>query len=41
MDDLQLALGQHPIGEPLVLTILRAGQRLEVVTHPGELPEEA
>ncbi len=41
MDDLQLALGQHAIGEPLVLVILRGGQRMDVVTHPGELPEEA
>jgi S1-C subfamily serine protease len=41
MDDLQLALGQHAIGEPLVLVILRGGQRMDVVTHPAELPEEA
>jgi len=41
MDDLQLALGQHAIGDPLVLIILRDGQRLEVITHPAELPGEA
>jgi len=40
MDDLQLALGQHTIGEPLVLGVLRDEQRLEVVTHPAELPTE-
>lgn len=41
MDDLQLALGQHAIGAPLILSILREGGRVEVTTHPAELPPES
>ncbi len=41
MDDLQLALGQHAIGEPLALGVLRGGRRLDLTTHPAELPAEA
>lgn len=40
MDDLQLVLGQHAIGAPLILSILREGRRVEVTTHPAELPPE-
>ncbi len=41
MDDLQLALGQHALGDPLVLGVLRDGRRLDLITHPAELPAEA
>jgi S1-C subfamily serine protease len=41
MDDLQLVLGQHAIGAPLVLSVLREGRRVEVTTHPAELPPES
>ncbi len=38
-DDLQRALGRHPIGEPLVVEILRAGRLLTLTTRPTELPD--
>jgi len=38
-DDLQRALGRHPIGEPLVVEILRAGRLLRLTTRPTELPD--
>jgi len=39
VDDLQRALGRHPIGEPLMLELVRAGRRLTLLTHPTELPD--
>jgi len=37
LDDLQLALGRHAIGDPLSVQILRAGERLTLVARPTEL----
>src|SRR5947209_5776059 len=39
VDDLQRALGRHPIGEPLMLELVRDGRRLTLLTHPTELPD--
>lgn len=39
VDDLQRALGRHPIGAPLAVEIVRDGRRLTRTTHPTELPE--
>ncbi len=39
LDDLQLALGRHAIGEPLTLHVLRDGRPIDLVAHPTELPE--
>lgn len=41
VDDLQRALGRHPIGAPLAVEIVRGGRRLALTTHPTELPDEA
>src|SRR5262249_53197317 len=38
-DDLQLALGKHGIGEPVTITVLRGGERLELEARPTELPD--
>ncbi|KRT76121.1 MAG: hypothetical protein XU14_C0064G0001, partial [Armatimonadetes bacterium CSP1-3] len=38
-DDLQRALGRHMLGEPLVLEVLRGGERVSVETTPTELPD--
>jgi serine protease Do len=40
VDDLQRALGRHPIGAPLAVEIVREGRRLTMTTHPTELPDE-
>lgn len=40
-DDLQRALGAHPIGEALPIEVLRGAERLRIVTHPQELPPAA
>ena len=40
-DDLQRALGVHPIGGALPVEVLRGAERVRVVTHPRELPGEA
>jgi S1-C subfamily serine protease len=40
-DDLQLALGRHPLGEPLAVEVLRGGDRLAIETRPTELPGPA
>lgn len=40
VDDLQRALGRHPIGAPLAVEIVRDGRRLTLTTHPTELPDE-
>lgn len=39
VDDLQRALSRHPIGEALVVDVLRANTRRQVVTRPSELPD--
>src|SRR5439155_969842 len=39
VDDLQRSLGRHPIGEPLMLDLVRDSRRLTVLTHPTELPD--
>jgi len=39
VDDLQRSLGRHPIGEPLMLELVRDSRRLTVLTHPTELPD--
>ena len=39
VDDLQRTLGRHPIGEPLMLELVRDSRRLTVLTHPTELPD--
>ena len=38
-DDLQRALGRHALGEPLLLEVLRGGDRVTVETLPSELPD--
>ena len=40
-DDLQRALGAHPIGGALPVEVLRGAERVRVMTHPRELPDEA
>ncbi|MGH7186733.1 MAG: S1C family serine protease, partial [Pseudomonadota bacterium] len=40
LDDLQLALSQHAIGEPLTVQVLRQGRRLDLAVVPAELPDE-
>ncbi len=37
-DDLQRALGRHPIGEPVTIEVLRGAERRRLVAHPRELP---
>jgi S1-C subfamily serine protease len=39
LDDLQLALSRHPIGDPLILHVIRSGQQITVETRPVELPQ--
>jgi S1-C subfamily serine protease len=39
-DDLQRALGAHPVGEALSVEVLRGPARARMVTHPRELPAE-
>jgi len=39
-DDLQRALGAHRIGVALPVEVLRGAERVQVVTHPRELPEQ-
>jgi S1-C subfamily serine protease len=39
LDDLQLALGRHAIGDPLPVQVLRAGERIATEVRPTELPE--
>ncbi|MGH2403245.1 MAG: S1C family serine protease [bacterium] len=39
LDDLQLALSRHAIGEPLTLRILREGKWIDLVTSPTDLPD--
>jgi S1-C subfamily serine protease len=38
LDDLQLALGRHPSGEPLSIQVLRGGERIRLEARPAELP---
>jgi S1-C subfamily serine protease len=38
LDDLQLALGRHSIGDALPISVLRNGERLVLETRPTELP---
>jgi len=40
-DDVQVALGQHRIGDPLVVEVLRRGERKRIETMPTELKEAA
>jgi S1-C subfamily serine protease len=40
LDDLQMALGRHPLGQPLSLRIVREGRWIEVTVTPGELPSD-
>jgi S1-C subfamily serine protease len=40
-DDVQVALGQHRIGDPLVVEVLRRGERMRIETMPTELKEAA
>lgn len=40
-DDLQVALGNHRIGEPLLVDVLRSGERLSIQAMPTELKEAA
>jgi len=39
LDDLQLVLGQHPLGETLLIEALRGEQRLRLETYPTELAD--
>lgn len=39
LDDLQAALGRHPVGVPLRLEVLRGAERIPLVAIPAELPE--
>ena len=41
LDDLQLALGRHPIGAPLTIQILRGAESLTLEAQPTELPDPA
>ena len=38
-DDLQQELGAHPIGEPLIIDVLREGAKRAFVVRPTELPD--
>jgi S1-C subfamily serine protease len=38
-DDLQAALGGHPIGEPLIVDVLRDSKKRTLVVRPTELPD--
>ncbi|MBV8163182.1 MAG: PDZ domain-containing protein, partial [Candidatus Eremiobacteraeota bacterium] len=40
-DDLQVALGEHHIGEPLIIEVLRSDERVRVETTPTELRDAA
>jgi serine protease Do len=40
-DDLQIVLGRHPLGTPLVLEIVRGNERLTIEALPTELNEAA
>ncbi len=40
-DDLQVVLGQHRIGEPLAIDVLRQGERINIATMPTELKDAA
>lgn len=40
LDDLQLGLSQHTIGEPLTAQVLRQGRRLDLTVVPAELPDD-
>jgi S1-C subfamily serine protease len=40
-DDLQRALGAHPIGGALPVEVLRGAERLRLTAHPRELPDGA
>jgi len=37
-DDLQRALGRHPVGEPLAVDVVRGSERDTLTVHPTELP---
>jgi S1-C subfamily serine protease len=39
LDDLQLTLGRHRLGEPLAVQIVRNGERITLEVRPTELPE--
>lgn len=39
LDDLQLILGRHRLGEPLAVQIVRHGERISLDVHPTELPD--
>ena len=39
LDDLQLALGRHPVGVPLNVRIFRGGEKFEFKTYPTELKD--
>jgi len=39
-DDLQRVLGRHPVGELLIVDVLRGAERLSIRTQPTELPNE-
>ena len=39
IDDLHRLLAEWPIGEPIRLTILRRGRKLEIEAQPGEAYE--
>ncbi len=40
-DDLQVTLGNHRVGDALVVQVLRAGERLDIETMPTELRDAA
>jgi len=40
-DDLQVALGEHHIGDPLIIEVLRGEERMRVETLPTELRDAA
>ncbi len=39
LDDLQLTLGRHAIGDSLSIQVLRAGERITLEARPTELPD--
>jgi S1-C subfamily serine protease len=39
-DDLQRALGAHPVGEMLSVEVLRGAERVRMAAHPRELPAD-
>ncbi len=41
LDDLQLALSQQAIGQPLLVHVQRDGRRLDLTVYPAELPADA